>query len=80
MARDRLEREFGLPCIIAEACEQRLKGSSAVKSNDPESLKGFSKLLEKTLISLKNIRSLLRQHKLTGHHEPSVTTRLNDAC
>ena len=55
MARDRLEREFGQPCIIAEACEQRLKGSSAVKSNDPESLKEFSELLEKTLISLEDI-------------------------
>ena len=55
MARDRLEQEFGQPCIIAEACEQRLKGSSAVKSNDPESLKGFSELLEKTLISLEDI-------------------------
>ena len=55
MARDRLEREFGRPCIIAEACEQRLKGSSAVKSNDPESLKEFSELLEKTLISLEDI-------------------------
>ena len=55
MARDRLEREFGQPCIIAEACEQRLKGSSVVKSNDPESLKEFSELLEKTLISLEDI-------------------------
>ena len=70
MARNRLEREFGQPCIIAEACKQRLKDSSAVKSNDLESLKEFSELIEKNS-HFSRRHSLLRQHKLTGHHDPS---------
>ena len=70
MARDRLEQEFDQPCITAEACKQRLKDFSAVKSNDPESLKEFSELLEKNSHPSRR-HSLLRQHKLTGHHDPS---------
>ena len=57
MTRDRLEREFGQPCIIAEACEQRLKGSSAVKSNDPcncELLFCSSMLLRVTILQLRS--------------------------
>ena len=47
LAMDRLEREFGRPCIIIDACEQRLKNAKAVKPDDPEGLKCFSDLLEK---------------------------------
>ena len=60
MARDRLEQEFDQPCITAEACKQRLKDFSAVKSEP----------LEKNSHPSRR-HSLLRQHKLTGHHDPS---------
>ena len=56
MALERLEMEYGQPCIIVDAYEQRLKQTDAVKSNDPDSLKGFSELLEKTLIVLEDIQ------------------------
>ena len=56
MALERLKREFGQPCIIAEACEQRLKAASAIKSNDLEGIKNFAELLEKTMIILEDIQ------------------------
>ena len=56
MALERLEMEYGQPCIIVDAYEQRLKQTDAVKSNDPDSLKRFSELLEKTLIVLEDIQ------------------------
>ena len=52
LAVDRLEREYGRPCIIVDACEQQLRTAKAVKPDDPESLKCFSDLLEKTKITL----------------------------
>ena len=48
----RLEREYGRPCIMVDACEQRLRNAKAEKPNDPKSLKCFSDLLEKTKITL----------------------------
>ena len=56
LASDRLEKEYGRPSVIADACEQRLKSAKPVKSNDPEGLKYFSDLLEKTFITLEDIR------------------------
>ena len=56
LACERLEREYGRPNIIADACEQRLKAAKAVKSNDLIGLKRFSELLEQTLITLEDIR------------------------
>ena len=56
LACERLEREYGRPNIIADACEQRLKAAKAVKSNDPVGLKLFSELLEQTPITLEDIR------------------------
>ena len=47
MAQDRLKREFGQPCIIVEAREQRLKAANAIKSNDLEVIKNFAELLKK---------------------------------
>ena len=55
LAMGRLEREYGRPCIIVDACEQRLRTAKAVKPDDPESLKCFSDLLEKTKITLEGI-------------------------
>ena len=55
MALEHLEMEYGQPCIIVDAYEQRLKQLDVVKCNDPDSLKKFSKLLEKTLIVLEDI-------------------------
>ena len=55
LAMGRLEREYGRPCIIIDACEQRLRTAKAVKPDDPESLKCFSDLLEKTKITLEGI-------------------------
>ena len=47
-----LEQEYDHPCMIVDACEQWLRTAKAVKPNDPESLKCFSDLLEKTKITL----------------------------
>ena len=55
LAIGRLELEYGCPCIIVDACEQRVKNAKAVKPDDPESLKCFSDLLEKTKNTLEGI-------------------------
>ena len=55
LAIGRLELEYGRPCIIVDACEQRVKNAKAEKPNDPESLKCFSDLLEKTKNTLEGI-------------------------
>ena len=36
LAMGRLEREYGRPCIIVDACEQRLRTAKAVKPDDPD--------------------------------------------
>ena len=56
LAKSKLQREFGRPCIIADICEQRLKEAPQVKSNHPASIKGFSELLEKSLITLQSLK------------------------
>ena len=70
MALERLEMEYGQPCIIVDAYEQRLKQTDAVKSNDPDSLKRFSELLEKTLIVLEDIQ-FYGSIQFVGHNDPS---------
>ena len=49
LAKERLKREFGRSCIIADLCKQQLKDAPQVKSNNSASLKSYSELLEKTL-------------------------------
>ena len=56
LAKNKLKREFGRPCIIADLCEQQLRDASQVKANDSASLKSFSELLEKTTITLQNLQ------------------------
>jgi len=56
LATERLEREYGRPSSIADACKQRIKAAKAVKSNNPVGLRLFSDLLEQTLITLEDIR------------------------
>ena len=58
LAKERLKREFGRSCIIADLCEQQLKDAPQVKSNDSASLKSYSELLEKTLSTLQNMHYL----------------------
>ena len=58
LAMDRLKREYGQPYVIGDACEQQLKAAKPVKSNDPQGLKSFSDLLEKSLVILEEIRYL----------------------
>ena len=56
LAKSKLQLEFGQPCIIADICKQRLKEAPQVKSNHPASIKGFSELLEKSLITLQSLK------------------------
>ena len=56
LAKNKLKREFGRPCIIADLCEQQLRDASQVKANDSASLKSFSELLERTNITLQNLQ------------------------
>ena len=56
LAKERLEREYGRPCVIADACEQQLKAFKTVRSNDYENIKKYAEILEKTLITLEDIR------------------------
>ena len=48
-----LEREYSRPCIIVDACEQRLRNAKAIKPDDQG--KCLSNLLEKTKITLEGI-------------------------
>ena len=56
LAKNKLKREFGRPCITADLCEQQLRDASQVKANDSASLKSFSELLERTNITLQNLQ------------------------
>ena len=56
LAQERLEKEYGRPCVIADACEQQLKLTKTVQSNDSEGMKRYAETLEKMLITLDDIR------------------------
>ena len=56
LAKNKLKREFGRSCIIADLCEQQLRDAWQVKANDTASLKLFSELLERTNITLQNLQ------------------------
>ena len=56
LAENKLKREFGRPCIIADLCKQQLRDASQVKANHLDSLKSFSELLETTNITLQNLQ------------------------
>ena len=58
LAKARLEKEYGRPCIIADVCERKLKTAPFVKYNDPESLKLYAEQLEKAMITLDDINYL----------------------
>ena len=53
LAKARLKKENGRPCINADVCERELKTAPFVNSNDPE-----SELLKKALITLDDINYL----------------------
>ena len=55
LAKSRLQKEFGRPCVIADVCEKQLKNAIPVKANEPAALKRFAESLEKALIKLKEI-------------------------
>ena len=55
LAKDRLQREYGRECLIADMCEQNLINAPSVKSNDPEGLKHYPEILEKALITLQGL-------------------------
>ena len=59
LAMNRLKREYGRPCIIADACKRKLKTAKAVKLNNLEGLRRFSDLTEKTLITLKRLNLII---------------------
>ena len=54
-AKARLEKEYGQPCAIADACEQQLKAARNVRFNDPEGIKCYVELLERTLVTIEDI-------------------------
>ena len=55
LAKDRLQREYGRECLIADMCEQNLINAPSVNNNDPEGLKHYSEILEKALITLQGL-------------------------
>ena len=58
LAKARLAKAYGRPCIIADVCECQLKEFPSVKANNPEALKRFSELLERVLTTLDDINYL----------------------
>ena len=54
-AKQNLVREYGLLWIISDACYQKLKEFPAIKSGASQQLKSFCELLEKTLVTTKDI-------------------------
>ena len=56
VAKQRLNKEYGLPWVISDACEQRLKKFPSVRSGDGKQLRRFAELLEKTGVIVKDIR------------------------
>ena len=55
LAKARLEKEYGQPCVIADACEQQLKAATNVRFNDPEGIKCYAELLERPLVTIEDI-------------------------
>ena len=47
VAKQRLNKEYGSPWVISDACEQRLKKFPSVRSGDGKQLRRFAELLEK---------------------------------
>ena len=56
VAMQRLNKEYGSPWVIFDACEQRLKRFPSVRSGDGKQLRRFAELLEKTGVIVKDIR------------------------
>ena len=56
VAKQRLNKEYGSPWVISDACEQRLKKFPSVRSGDGKQLRRFAELLEKTGVIVKDIR------------------------
>ena len=56
LAKDRLFKEYGLPWIVSDVCEQRLKKFPLILSGDAKELKRFAELLEKCSVIVKDIR------------------------
>ena len=55
VAKQRLNKEYGSPWVISDACEQRLKKFPSVRSGDGKQLRRFAELLEKTGVIVKDI-------------------------
>ena len=55
LAKERLNQEYGRPCIIADICEQTLLQALQVKANNPAALKSYSELLERMHGTLANV-------------------------
>ena len=56
VAKQRLNKEYGSPWVISDACEQRLKKFPSVRSGNGKQLRRFAELLEKTGVIVKDIR------------------------
>ena len=55
LAYESLFNDYGQPHIVAYSCEKRLLGYPVLKSRDPDGLKAFSVLMEKSLILLQDL-------------------------
>ena len=56
LAKQRLQKEYGSPWILADVCEQKLKKFPIVKSGDGKQLQRFSELLEKAFVIVQDIK------------------------
>ena len=55
LAKERLQKEYGSPWVVANECEQRLKKFPFIKSGNAKELKRFAELLESSLVTLGDI-------------------------
>ena len=53
VAKQRLNKEYGSPWVISDACEQRLKKFPSVRSGNGKQLRRFAELLEKNWCNCK---------------------------
>ena len=50
LAKERLRKQYGSPCVVSDECEQRLRKFPTIKSDNSNELKRFSELLESSQI------------------------------
>ena len=64
MAYESLFNDYGQPHIVAYSCEKRLLSYPVLKWRDPDGLKAFSVLMEKSLILLQDLGNFASPNSL----------------